>query len=184
MPLQSHRVERAPNKSLRRQLTLEKNVLLLLLLGLKLTTFWSKVRRSTNKLSWLPCIYVLNNQLTHGRPGIGPFCAPASRPAAMLPPPLPSALRLVSSAGISEQHARSLGQSKRYPPLLCISLFFFSCSLPYFPLLDTNTVKSNISIYTDQKCFNTVSTMLTWFWPSFLLCVHIFIPFSFSIEHF
>ena len=60
------------------------------------------------------CVYMhmLNNPLTHGRHGIGPFCVPVSRPAVAIPPLLLSALRLASSAGISEQHACPLLQSK------------------------------------------------------------------------
>ena len=44
-------VERTPNKSKHRKLTLEKKILLPLLPGFELTTFQSRVRRSTKKLS-------------------------------------------------------------------------------------------------------------------------------------
>ena len=43
-------VERTPNKSQHRKLTLEKKILLPLLPGLELATFRSRVRRSPNKL--------------------------------------------------------------------------------------------------------------------------------------
>ena len=54
VPLRQHRVERILNKSLNRRLTLEEKILLPLLPGFELATFRSRVRRSTNKLSWLP----------------------------------------------------------------------------------------------------------------------------------
>ena len=46
-------VERTPNKSQHRKLTLEKKILPLLLLGFKLATFQSRDWRSTNTLCWL-----------------------------------------------------------------------------------------------------------------------------------
>ena len=46
-------VEWTLNKSQYTKLTLEKNIFLLLLPGFKLATFWSWVRRFSNKLSWL-----------------------------------------------------------------------------------------------------------------------------------
>ena len=45
------RMELTPNKSEHTNLTLEKKILLLLLPGFKLTTFWSRAQHSTNKLS-------------------------------------------------------------------------------------------------------------------------------------
>ena len=46
-------VGRTPNKSQHRKLSLEKKILPPLLPGLELATFWSRVRGSTNELSWL-----------------------------------------------------------------------------------------------------------------------------------
>ena len=47
-------VERTPNNSKLIKLTLERKILLQLLLGLELATFRSLVQRSTNELSRLP----------------------------------------------------------------------------------------------------------------------------------
>ena len=52
-------VERTPNESHCRKLILEKKILSLLLPGLELATFRSRVRRSSNKLSRLPWRYVM-----------------------------------------------------------------------------------------------------------------------------
>ena len=47
-------MERTPNKSQHKKLTLEEKILLPLLPGFELGTFRSRVRRSTNKLSRFP----------------------------------------------------------------------------------------------------------------------------------
>ena len=52
--LRQHGVERTPKKSQHAKLSLEKKILPLLLPGLELATFPSRVQRSTNKLSRIP----------------------------------------------------------------------------------------------------------------------------------